>query len=106
MVFEDSRQRGHSEGPWMPCLRRFSTVKILPWTRSQQKLLILGSEGSDHISFQILEGGGGVVGLREKKGITLLAGIIFITPTSRVWDRAVNGGAISQIIKAYGEEVV
>jgi hypothetical protein len=46
------------------------------------------------------------VGLREKKGITLLAGIIFITPTLRVWDRAVNGGAISQIIKAYGEEVV
>lgn len=46
------------------------------------------------------------MGLREKKGITLLDGIIFITPTSRVWDRAVNGGEINQIIKAYGEEVV
>jgi hypothetical protein len=68
MVFEDSRQRGHSEGPWMPYLRRFSTVKILPWTRSQQKLLILGSEGSDHISFQILEGGGGGRGFKREEG--------------------------------------
>jgi hypothetical protein len=42
----------------MPRLRRFSAVNIFPWTKSQHKVLILGNEGSDHISFQILEGGG------------------------------------------------
>jgi hypothetical protein len=58
MVSEASRQKGHREGPWMPRLRRFSAVNIFSWTKSQQKVLILGSEGSDQISFQILEGGG------------------------------------------------
>jgi hypothetical protein len=70
MVSEASRQKGHLEGPWMPRLRRFSAVRIFPWTNSQQKVLILGNEGSDHTSFQILEGGGeGGPGVSERRWI-------------------------------------